>query len=101
MVTLVKASDVTGYVNSPYHTRQWQDTVRLAAHLYATHGDAFGVTLYEKLADNDLNALHASIEPHPGFVNYPTLLPSQGSTTESQVTADYSDGYGGTYAKGE
>jgi hypothetical protein len=50
------------------------------------------------------------------FVNYPTLLPSQSSVTEGRTpdcltdnpsgtceghTHDYSDGYGGTYAKGE
>lgn len=35
------------------------------------------------------------------FVNYPTLVKGAGSTTDARVTADYSDGYGGEYSKGE
>lgn len=39
-------------------------------------------------------ALHA-------FVNYPTLVKGQSSTTEHADAPDYSDGYGGEYSKGE
>lgn len=38
------------------------------------------------------------------FVNYPTLVKGEGTVTEGSpehAPADYSDGYGGTYAVGE
>ena len=35
------------------------------------------------------------------FVNYPTLRKGEGSVTDHAEPTDYSDGYGGTYAKGE
>lgn len=35
------------------------------------------------------------------FVNYPTLLPSQGHTTDRPDAVDYADGYGVEYAVGE
>jgi len=38
---------------------------------------------------------------HRAFVNLPTLVKGQSSTTNHAEPVDYSDGYGGTYAKGE
>lgn len=35
------------------------------------------------------------------FVNLPTLVKGQSSTTEHADAPDYRDGYGGTYAVGE
>ncbi len=104
-VTLTKSSDYAP-ADSPFRTRQWQNTVKLAASLYAAHGDHNGVILYEGLADNNLDAVRASL---PRFVNYPTALPSQESVTDYapfgddvvNVTLNYSDGYSGTYAPGE
>lgn len=62
----------------------------------------------------------AKVADRPPFVNYPTLVPGQSSvvlsdcatvdaeyesgdcpTCDSTYRPDYSDGYGGTYAKGE
>jgi hypothetical protein len=97
-VTLAKLSD-SAPVASPFASRQWQNTVKLACALYSTFGDDQGVSLYEGLSDNDLTVLQDTFPR--GFVNLPTLVKGQSSTTDTVSSVDYSDGYGGTYAPGE
>lgn len=101
-VTLAKITDHNPSLlpgSAPFTSRQWQNTVRLAYALYNRFGDDQGVSLYEGLADNDLTVLR-DVFPK-GFVNLPTLVKGQSSTTDHTASVDYSDGYGGTYGVGE
>lgn len=105
-VTLAKSTDYAPVAEFAFlHTSVWKDTVKLYLALSRQHGGNLGDSLYEGLADNDLTVLR-DVFPH---VTYPTLVKGQSHVVDyspfgdpvAYTTFDYSDGYGGTYAKGE
>jgi hypothetical protein len=108
-VTLVKASDVKGYTNIPYFTRQWLSTVDLMSRLAVDHGPVKGSRLYEGLTRNNPETLSEMLASRYvpfgdetiaslATVNVPD---HKGTTTTDATPTDYSDGYGHTYAVGE
>lgn len=96
-VTLRKSSDYAP-ANSPFFAPGWAATVELWIKLQREHGEHNGDILYSGLADNNLDALRASLPKSLPLFNVPD---HRGTVTSHADPVDYSDGYGGTYAPGE